>query len=70
LVGEGGKQICQVTVVVEAPVTIAVNCCGLPKMIVGVGGVTVMPIGVELPPHPEITPSQALNKAIALSLNI
>jgi hypothetical protein len=70
LVGEGGKQICQVTVVVAAPVTVALNCTGLPSKIVGFTGNTVIPTGVELPPHPQITVIQAPNSTIAPVLKI
>jgi hypothetical protein len=70
LLGEGGKQICQVTLVVAVPVTVATNGWGLPKITVGEGGVTVMPIGVELPPQPQTTASQAPIAVIAPSLRI
>jgi hypothetical protein len=70
LVGEAGKQICQVTVVVEAPVTTALNCTGLPRRMVGLAGNTVIPTGVELPPHPEMTVIKAPNSATAPVLKI
>jgi len=51
----GGSQICQKTVAVETPVTVAVNWAGLFTMIASGGSpgpVMVMPTLVEFPPHP------------------
>ena len=56
--------------VVAAPVTDALNCTGLPSRMVGLTGNTVIPTGVELPPHPEIIVIQAPKRATVPVLKI
>jgi hypothetical protein len=64
----GGSQICQNTVEVEAPVTLAANCAGWFTMIVSgdcPGPEIVIPTAVELPP--QLAPSNIARSITAPS---